>query len=113
MTSTFAGRICNKREYTSCSGIVKDIRIPNFLTTPEISWGNKNKPKAKGKLEKILKDTILECGLFIHRTVEGLAATPNGILKENGNIVEIECVYKARDCKSLTEAYDNKVDSET
>lgn len=71
--------------------------------------GRKQEVVAKESLENLLKDKILNCGLFIHRLIPGLAATPDGILQTSGNLVEIKCLFSASQCPSITDAYLNNV----
>ncbi|CAD6223518.1 GSCOCG00011754001-RA-CDS, partial [Cotesia congregata] len=91
--------ICNKRETTSCAGIVKSIRFSPPLNTESILFGKENGKKGKEnairELEQLIKKKIEPCGLFIDKNLEFLGASPDGLIDSDG-IVEIKCLASAK-----------------
>lgn len=64
--------------------------------TKAMFWGIRYEPVVKMYLEKSLGCTIQELGRIRHRTVDKLAASPDGLVIEGnkdivGNLVEIKC----------------------
>lgn len=109
ITGTHCHKICRKREHTSCHTIVKDIRRPMDKKSAAISWGNRNEPIARKKLVEVLNCSIEDNGLFVHRSIPGLAATPDGCLSQRNEIIEIKCPFSAVSDQTLTQAYLRRV----
>jgi len=64
--------------------------------TGPMDWGVRYEPIVKEILEKMLQCKIQELGRIYHRTIEGLAASPDGLITEGsseyiGSLVEIKC----------------------
>lgn len=69
-------------------------------------YGIENEPIAKKSIEIKLCVHILPCGLFVHKKLTFLAASPDGLI-DNKGIVEIKCPASI---KNMTpgEAFENK-----
>ena len=73
---------------------------PIPLSTKAIMHGRKYESVAINKLESVLNTKVKSCGLFIDKELPFLAATPDGLVGEDG-IVEVKCPYKGRE-KNIT-----------
>lgn len=69
-------------------------------------YGIENEPIAKKCLEIKLGVNIQSCGLFVHRKLSFLAASPDGLI-DNDGIVEIKCPASIKDM-TPEEAFENK-----
>lgn len=82
------GAICNKLPHTKCDSIIKSL-LYNNIDTQAMKYGRRHEKDAINELESL--DIIVQpCGLFIDDEFNFLAATPDGLLNDNG-IVEIKC----------------------
>lgn len=64
---------------------------PNAATT----WGTKYETAACRFYESMTGDKVLEFGLILHKDVEWLACSPDGIT-EDGRMLEIKCPYRRK-----------------
>lgn len=69
-------------------------------------YGIQNEPIAKNCLETKLGVFVQPCGLFVHKKLTFLAASPDGLI-ENEGIVEVKCPASIKDMKPK-EAFENK-----
>ena len=107
LTASNFGKICCRRETTSCQNLVKTILYPPRLTNVAVEWGKEKEILAREQLQEILGIEINECGLFIDAEFPFLGASPDGIVG-NDTIVEIKCPYAARQM-SPNDAMLNKI----
>jgi hypothetical protein len=70
----------------------------NRADTSPMDWGVRYEPVVKEILQESLGITIYELGRIHHRTVQGIAASPDGLITEGpvgsplvGRLVEIKC----------------------
>lgn len=91
LTSSNFGAVCNKLPHTRCKNIVKNILYSN-INVPSVRYGRIHEKEAIKELEERENIKILECGLFIDQELNFLGASPDGIVKDNDNIIiEIKC----------------------
>src|SRR5580765_7149766 len=95
LTASNFGKVCSRREITSCQNLVKAILYPPRLTSAAVEWGKEKEMMAREQLQMELGIEINKCGIFIDGTIPYLAATPDGIVGDD-TIVEIKCPYAAR-----------------
>ncbi|XP_072745827.1 uncharacterized protein [Anoplolepis gracilipes] len=107
LTASNFGKVCSRRETTSCQNLVKAILYPLRLTNAAVERGKEKEILAQEQLQVELGIEINDCGLFIDEEIPYLAATPDGIIGDD-TIVEIKCPYAARQV-SLTDAMLNKI----
>ena len=58
--------------------------------------GNDNEDMVCARLAAIVGDDALEFGLLVHPELEWLGASPDGIFRKSGYMIEIKCPYKRR-----------------
>lgn len=107
LTASNFGKVCSRRQTTSCQNLVKTILYPPQLTNAAVEWGKEKEMVAREQLQEELGIEINDCGIFIDENIPYLAATPDGIIGDD-TIVEIKCPYAARQV-SPTDAMLNKI----
>ncbi|GBM60186.1 hypothetical protein AVEN_214782-1, partial [Araneus ventricosus] len=88
--------VCNRLPRTKCDNIVKRILYSNFESSG-MKYGKKHKKDAIEELKK-MGIKIKSSGLFIDENLPFLAATPDGLIDDDGT-VEIKCPSS---CSDLT-----------
>ena len=68
---------------------------PQLQNLRSLEYGRENGANALRQMEEELGIRILPCGLFIDDTVPQLAATPDGLVKDD-TIVEVKCPESAK-----------------
>lgn len=58
--------------------------------------GSENEDMVRDRLAEIVGDEPLEFGLLVHPTLDWLGASPDGIFRRSGAMIEIKCPYKRR-----------------
>ena len=58
--------------------------------------GSENEDMVRDRLAEIVGDEPLEFGLLVHPTLDWLGASPDGIFRRSGSMIEIKCPYKRR-----------------
>lgn len=96
LTASNFGRICRMRPYTLCSNMVKSILYPTLSDNPAMKYGRDSEPVAIEELSKIIGKTIVKNGLFIDAEDSRFAASPDGLIDDDG-IVEVKNPYCAQD----------------
>ena len=94
LTASNFGVICNKLPHTKCDTIVKKILYSNF-DNASLRYGRIHEKDAIDHLKSI-DVNVNECGLIIDEELPFLAATPDGLIGDDG-IVEIKCPSSASD----------------
>lgn len=95
ITSSNFGRICKAQNSSSFKKIIESIQNPKKLKTPAVTHGIEFEKKAK---EAYLEKMTVECestGLVIHSNMQFLAASPDGLIGDDG-IIEIKCPFNAK-----------------
>lgn len=95
LTASWFSKVCKMRETTSCQNLVKSILSGHEIFAKSLEWGKTNEAQAIEELGKLIHKNIQPCGLFIDKNNSYLAATPDGLIDDDG-IVEIKCPYSAR-----------------
>lgn len=80
LTASHFGRICKKREKTSCTSIVKQIVYPREFKTDETEYGKNHESIAREEFAKLKNVCVQECGLFIDENLGFLGASPYGLI---------------------------------
>ncbi|XP_072743985.1 uncharacterized protein [Anoplolepis gracilipes] len=106
LTASNFGKVCSKRETTSCQNLVKAILYPPQLTNAAVEWGKEKELVAREQLQVELGLEINYCGIFIDEEIPYFAATPDGIIGDD-TVIEIKCPYAARQVS--TDAMLNKI----
>ncbi|XP_072757720.1 uncharacterized protein [Anoplolepis gracilipes] len=107
LTASNFGKVCSWRETTLCQNLVKAILYPLRLTNAAVEWGKEKEIVAREQLQVELGIEINDCGIFIDEEYPYLAATPDGIIRDD-TVVEIKCPYAAQQV-SPTVALLNKI----
>lgn len=58
--------------------------------------GQDNEDWVRDRLADILNDEALEFGLLVHKDLDWLGASPDGIFARSGYMIEIKCPYRRR-----------------
>jgi hypothetical protein len=96
LTASNFGQVCNKLPHTKCNTVIKELLYTKF-DKPSLRYGRRHEKDAIDHLLS-LKINVKPCGLFIDAKHPFLAATPDGLIDDNG-IVEIKCPSS---CSELT-----------
>ncbi|GBO24640.1 hypothetical protein AVEN_219042-1 [Araneus ventricosus] len=88
--------VCNRLPHAKCDNIVKNILYSNFESSG-MKYGKKHEKDAIEELKK-MGIKIKSSGLFIDENLPFLAATPDGLIDDDGT-VEIKCPSS---CSDLT-----------
>lgn len=104
LTASMFGKICKRKENISCAPLVKAIVKPQKLSNiPSITYGRDNEQTALTQLSLQENVTIARCGLFIHKTLQYLGASPDGIYKDKDGktgLVEVKCPFSAKNMQA-------------
>lgn len=95
LTASNFGRICKLLDSTDKSKVARDLLSSNFTGNIYTKYGKDNELNALKEFMKIMGITVKSCGLFVDRNYPFLAASPDGLIDDDG-MVEIKCPYKAR-----------------
>ncbi|GBN62853.1 hypothetical protein AVEN_229243-1, partial [Araneus ventricosus] len=88
LTASNSVFVCNRLPHTKCDNIVKRILYSNFESSC-MKYGKKHEKDAIEELKK-MGIKIKSSGLFIDENLPFLAATPDGLIDDDGT-VEIKC----------------------
>lgn len=94
LTASFFGKVCNMRANTSCKNLVKQI-IYCSMDYKACAYGREKEILAKAEIRERFGWNIVDCGLFIDREHPYFAASPDGLIGNDG-LLEIKCPYSAR-----------------
>jgi len=70
--------------------ILTGYPVKNFLKTPAMEHGNKYEPDARDAYRLMTGFNVTEVGLVRHPSIEMAAASPDGVVDEDG-LLEIKC----------------------
>uniref|UniRef100_A0A2S2PQZ9 Uncharacterized protein n=1 Tax=Schizaphis graminum TaxID=13262 RepID=A0A2S2PQZ9_SCHGA len=96
LTASNFGKVCKLRVTTSRKNTVKTILYNAFSGNSSTNYGIENEPIARISFEKEINLKIKPAGLFVDKTYNFLAASPDGLIDDDG-IVEIKCPYTIKD----------------
>lgn len=91
LTASNVGLICNRKPYSSCAPVVSHL-LYSSVNSPAVTYGIENERCAIQKLSETLGIKIDKCGLFVDDELPYLAATPDGLIGDDG-IVEVKCPF--------------------
>jgi hypothetical protein len=86
LTASNFGLICKRKPYSSCVPVVNKLLYSN-VDCAATRYGKTHEDDAILELEKI---TVNKCGLFVDKKIPWLAASPDGLVDDDG-IVEVKC----------------------
>lgn len=89
LTSSNFGLICNRKPYSSCAPVITHL-LYSSVNSPGVKYGIENEQAAIEKLAESLNLKIEKCGLFVDEELPYLAASPDGLIGDDG-IVEVKC----------------------
>ena len=98
ITASDAGSALNipsfKGQKNSRDDAIKTKVTGSFKGNVFTRWGQEMEPHIASLVEDIFNDEVLEVGLLVHPTLDWLGASPDGVLKKTGQLVEIKAPYK-------------------
>lgn len=116
LTASNFGRICRMRPHTSCAATVKSLLFPSLIDNVAMTYGRECEDIARKEIEIVTKLEIKPCGLFIDSKDPRFAASPDGIIDDDG-VVEIKNPHRAQNltAKEAMEKYPdlNFIDKKT
>ena len=97
LTASFFGKICKASSEKSLSSVVDQILKghDNLKYLSAIKHGCKYEKIAISVYSKQTKNQVYTSGLVVHKDYSFLAASPDGMVNNDG-IIEIKCPYSAR-----------------
>ncbi|GAB0193660.1 hypothetical protein GRJ2_001831300 [Grus japonensis] len=124
ITASVASRIANSKFANGKTAEVPQSYLKAVVSsspsvqTPAMSWGIRNEKVAVRAYEQLKSQAVgkpvqvEDCGLFIHREKEWIAASPDGIITEAATgkalgLLEVKCPYKHRN-RTVREACKDK-----
>ncbi|XP_025413489.1 uncharacterized protein LOC112685735 [Sipha flava] len=90
LTASNFGKVCKLRPTTSRANTVKHILYDIFQGSSATRYGIENESITRNAVQETLGITIQLAGLFIHKSLHYLAASPDGLINED-SIMEIKC----------------------
>lgn len=90
LTASMFGKVIKLKPKTSCLSTIKTLLYSTFKGSDSTRYGNENEPLAIKDAQSLLGLTITACGLFIDEDNPHLAASPDGLIGQDG-IIEIKC----------------------
>lgn len=96
LTASNFGRICKLQEKTPRGATVSQMISSSFKGNIHTEYGITREPLAVQAIEEQMSITIKKSGLLIDKEFPFLAASPDGLIEDDG-MVEIKCPSSARD----------------
>lgn len=93
LTASNFGKVIKRKKTTLCHNIVKVLVYCKDIQTPAILFGRLNERNAIKKYEEKYSVNVQKCGLFVSESEPYLAASPDGLVGDEG-IVEVKCIHK-------------------
>lgn len=110
LTASKFGMVCRRRPYTAAHSSIMSIMYPADLGTNEyVKFGVDNEDLASQIYMDVYNVTVEKCGLFIYEKVCYLAASPDGLVGDNG-LVEVKCVPSIEEDKIRQAVAEKKLD---
>ncbi|CAG9762672.1 unnamed protein product [Ceutorhynchus assimilis] len=94
LTASNFGTVCKMRKTTSCENSVKNLLYSKFMGSSATRYGTEKEPLAIKAYETYTKEIVEPCGLFVDKKHCFLAASPDGLIQEEG-IIEVKCPSSA------------------
>lgn len=89
LTASNFGTVCKRLPYTRCDSLVTRLLYGEQLETFSMVYGREKETVAISEL-KAMGIEVTKCGIFIDKDLPFLAATPDGLIGNDG-ILEIKC----------------------
>ncbi|KAF2882250.1 hypothetical protein ILUMI_23918 [Ignelater luminosus] len=96
LTASEFGRLIRLRQTTSRENVVKSLLYSDFKGNKATRYGNAKEVEVKRLFESIHNVKIVDCGMFVHKTLPYLSASPDGLIGED-SLIEIKCPFSAKD----------------
>lgn len=96
LTASNFGRVCNMRLTTDGVKAARSILMTDIGHLSQVAYGRSKEKVAICEAEKVLGCTVKKCGLFVDKTNQWLAASPDGLVNED-SIIEVKCPSSAYD----------------
>ena len=98
LCSSSFGRICKATDRTDKSNLAKSFLKPSQkLRTPSILHGKKYESVAIKEYESSIHTEVSKCGLCVSEAHPFLAASPDGVVKQNDPyLIEVKCPYSSK-----------------
>ncbi|XP_063931863.1 uncharacterized protein LOC135143855 [Zophobas morio] len=94
LTASLFGSVVKRRKSSSWAKLVEQICYKSLINCPAINYGILNEKTAITAYQEKTKNVVVECGLFVDLENGFLAASPDGLIGENG-ILEVKCPKSA------------------
>ncbi|XP_077285484.1 uncharacterized protein LOC143910762 [Arctopsyche grandis] len=92
LTASNFGKICKLRPKTSAKGVLKSLLYSVFKGNIATNYGKESESEAIKKFKEKTGLEVSPCGLFIDVNKSFLAASPDGLISEDG-LIEVKCPY--------------------
>ncbi|KAK4880364.1 hypothetical protein RN001_008510 [Aquatica leii] len=91
LTASNFGTVIKRRPSTHCHNLVKRLLYGKELNTASIIYGRTHECEAIKKYETVKGVKVTRCGIFVDIDYPYLAASPDGLVAENG-LLEVKCL---------------------
>jgi hypothetical protein len=95
LTASNFGKVCKLRDSTNRLTVLKNLLYSNFEGNKYTRWGQQNEFKALNEASTVLNFNYEQCGMFVHKTLPYLGASPDALVGNEG-IVEIKCPFSGK-----------------
>lgn len=96
LTASNFGAVVRRHDFTPCHNLVRNLLYPKELNTPAILYGRVNESVALERYSAEKGVKVTACGIFISGDEPYLAASPDGLVPEDG-LVEVKCLLSVKD----------------
>lgn len=97
LTASNFGTVCRRLPHTKCDNLVSKMLYGEEYSSYSMVYGRENEKNAIKQMKELGYE-VLDCGMFIDKEFPFLAATPDGLIGNEG-ILEVKCPSSA---ESLT-----------
>ncbi|KAK5644984.1 hypothetical protein RI129_006284 [Pyrocoelia pectoralis] len=95
------GTVIKKKSYTPCHNIVKTCLIKNQVYSEAINYGHAKEHVAIQRFENKCNLKVEKSGLWVDLRFGFLGASPDGIIIGGDGILEVKCIYSARNLDTM------------
>jgi len=95
LTASNAGKICSMRDATDSTNMIKQLLSSSFLGNSATLWGKEHEIVAFDLYKRSSNMDVHKAGLFRSLEFPMLAASPDGLIGEDG-LIEIKCPFVER-----------------
>ncbi|CAN7946283.1 unnamed protein product [Ixodes hexagonus] len=90
LTASMFGKVCKRLPTTPCGKLVHRLLYASPVLTPAMRRGQENELKGIREYEQKTNNVVERCGLFVDREHGYLAASPDGLIGDDG-LIEVKC----------------------